>query len=48
VEAQQLPPEGIVVFHEVDFANQIRSWPEKTIFGSMQSLIAETFRRAGL
>jgi ubiquinone/menaquinone biosynthesis C-methylase UbiE len=45
--AQQIRSGGIVVFHEMDMANQICSWPEKTLFGTLQMLIAETFRRAG-
>ena len=45
--AQQLRNGGIVVFHEMDFANPIRSYPERTLFGAMQMLLAETFRRAG-
>jgi ubiquinone/menaquinone biosynthesis C-methylase UbiE len=45
--AEQVGSGGIVVFHEMDMANQVRSWPDKTLFGSLQSLIAETFRLAG-
>ncbi|MBV8831997.1 MAG: class I SAM-dependent methyltransferase [Acidobacteriaceae bacterium] len=45
--ANQLRSGGIVVFHEMDLANQIRSCPETTLFGTMQMLVAETFRRGG-
>jgi ubiquinone/menaquinone biosynthesis C-methylase UbiE len=45
--ARQVRPGGIVVFHELDFANQIRCYPDGTLYASMYSLIAETFRRAG-
>lgn len=45
--AEQVRSGGVVVFHEMDFANQAGSYPEKTLFGTMQTLIAETFRRAG-
>jgi ubiquinone/menaquinone biosynthesis C-methylase UbiE len=45
--ARQVRSGGIVVFHEMDFGGQVRSYPEKTLFGSMHTLIAETFRRAG-
>jgi ubiquinone/menaquinone biosynthesis C-methylase UbiE len=45
--AQQVRSGGIVLFHEMDFANDIRSCPEKTLFGTIQTLVAETFRRAG-
>lgn len=45
--AKQVRSGGIVVFHEMDFANQIQSYPDGTLFGRMYSLVAETFRRAG-
>jgi ubiquinone/menaquinone biosynthesis C-methylase UbiE len=45
--AQQARSGGIVVFHEMDFGGPVRSYPEKTLFGTMQTLITETFRRAG-
>jgi 2-polyprenyl-3-methyl-5-hydroxy-6-metoxy-1,4-benzoquinol methylase len=45
--ANQVRSAGIVVFHEVNLANQIRSCPERTLFGTMQTLVAETFRRGG-
>jgi ubiquinone/menaquinone biosynthesis C-methylase UbiE len=45
--ARQVRSGGMVIFHEIDFANQIRSYPERTLCGIMQELIAETFRRAG-
>jgi ubiquinone/menaquinone biosynthesis C-methylase UbiE len=45
--ANQVRSGGIVVFHEMDLANQIRSCPERTLFGTMQTLVAETFRRGG-
>jgi len=38
----------MVVFHEMDFANPIRSYPDGTLFASLlYGLVAETFRRAG-
>jgi SAM-dependent methyltransferase len=45
--ASQVRSGGIVVFHEMDFANPIRSYPDGTIFATLQTLITETFRRAG-
>jgi ubiquinone/menaquinone biosynthesis C-methylase UbiE len=45
--SRQVRSEGIVVFHEMDFANPIRSDPDGTLFGRMCALIAETFRLAG-
>ena len=45
--ARQVRSEGIVVFHEMDFANPIRSYPDGTLFAKMQALIAETFVHAG-
>ena len=39
---------GIVLFHEMDFANPIRSCPYGTLFGRLlYGLITDTFRRAG-
>jgi SAM-dependent methyltransferase len=45
--ARQVRSGGILVFHEMDFANPIRSYPDRTLFGSLCRLITETFRRAG-
>ena len=45
--AKQVRPGGVVVFHEVDFGNAVRSYPDGTLFTRLQALIAETFRRAG-
>jgi ubiquinone/menaquinone biosynthesis C-methylase UbiE len=46
--AKQVRSGGIVVFHEMDFANPIRSYPDETLFGKlMYGLITDTFRRAG-
>jgi ubiquinone/menaquinone biosynthesis C-methylase UbiE len=46
--AKQVCSGGIVVFHEMDFANPIRSYPDGTLFGElMYGLITDTFRRAG-
>ncbi len=46
--AEQVRSGGIVVFHEMDFGNQSKSYPDKTLFGTLQLLVAETFRRAGV
>jgi ubiquinone/menaquinone biosynthesis C-methylase UbiE len=45
--ASQVRSGGIVVFHEMNFANPIRSYPDGTLFERMFTLVAETFRRAG-
>ena len=45
--AKQVRSGGLIFFHEMDFANPVRSYPEKTLFGAMETLLAETFRRAG-
>lgn len=46
--AKQVRSGGIVVFHEMDFANPIRSYPDGTLFGKLMfGLITDTFRRAG-
>jgi ubiquinone/menaquinone biosynthesis C-methylase UbiE len=45
--AKQVRSGGIVLFHEMDFANPIRSYPDETLFQKMQTLIRETFRHAG-
>jgi ubiquinone/menaquinone biosynthesis C-methylase UbiE len=45
--AEQVRPEGIIVFHEMDMANRIRCYPDGTIFAEMYALVAETFRRSG-
>jgi ubiquinone/menaquinone biosynthesis C-methylase UbiE len=45
--AEQVRPEGIIVFHEMDMANRIQCYPDRTIFAEMYGLIAETFRRSG-
>ena len=36
------------MFHEMDLANRIRSYPNGTLFEKMYALIAETDRRAGV
>ena len=46
--AKQVRPEGIIVFHEMDLANRIRSYPDATLFERMVDLIAETDRRGGV
>ena len=46
--AKQVRFGGIVLFHEMDFANPIRSYPDGTLFGRLlYGLITDTFRRAG-
>jgi ubiquinone/menaquinone biosynthesis C-methylase UbiE len=45
--AKQVRPGGIIVFHEMDFANAVRSCPEGTLFATMCELIEATFRLAG-
>lgn len=45
--AEQVRSGGIIVVHEMDFANPIRSYPDGTLFGRMCALIAETFHRSG-
>jgi len=46
--AKQVRSGGIVLFHEMDFANPIRSYPDGTLFGRLlYGLITDTFRRAG-
>jgi ubiquinone/menaquinone biosynthesis C-methylase UbiE len=45
--AEQVRPEGIIVFHEMDMANRIQCYPDRTLFTEMYELIAETFRRSG-
>lgn len=45
--AKQVRPEGIIVFHEMDMANRIQCYPDKTLFEETYALIAETFRRSG-
>ena len=45
--AKQVRSGGIVLFHEMDFANPIRSYPDGTLFGRVYTLVAETLRRAG-
>jgi ubiquinone/menaquinone biosynthesis C-methylase UbiE len=46
--AKQVHSQGIVVFHEMDLANQVRSSADGTLFEKMWALIAETERRAGV
>ena len=46
--AKQVRSGGIVLFHEMDFANPIRSYPDGRLFGRLlYGLITDTFRRAG-
>ena len=46
--AKQVRSGGIVLFHEMDFANPIRSYPYGTLFRRLlYGLITDTFRRAG-
>jgi ubiquinone/menaquinone biosynthesis C-methylase UbiE len=46
--AKQVRSGGIVLFHEMDFANPIRSYPDGTLFARLlYGLITDTFRRAG-
>jgi len=46
--AKQVRSQGIIVFHEMDVANRIRSYPDGTLFERMYALIAETLRRGGV
>ena len=46
--AKQVRSQGIIVFHEMDVANRIRSCPDGTLFERMYALIAETLRRGGV
>jgi ubiquinone/menaquinone biosynthesis C-methylase UbiE len=46
--AKQVRPQGIIVFHEIDLANQIRSSPDGTLFERMWALVAEADRRGGV
>lgn len=46
--AKQVRPDGIIVFHEMDVANRIRSYPDGTLFGKIYALIAETLHRGGV
>lgn len=46
--AKQVRREGIIVFHEMDLANRLRSYPDGTLFDKMYALIGETDRRAGV
>lgn len=45
--AEQVRSEGIIVFHEMDLANHIRSCPDETLFQEICALLAEIFRRSG-
>jgi ubiquinone/menaquinone biosynthesis C-methylase UbiE len=44
---QFLRPGGIVVFHEVDFANKGSSFPECELWDRCYRLVSEVFRKAG-
>lgn len=46
--AKQVRSQGIIVFHEMDVANRIRSCPDGTLFERMYALIAETLRCGGV
>ena len=46
--AKQVRSQGIIVFHEMDVANRIRSCPDGTLFERMYVLIAETLRLGGV
>jgi ubiquinone/menaquinone biosynthesis C-methylase UbiE len=46
--AKQVRPGGIILFHETDFGNRIRSYPDGTLFERMYALIAEAARRGGV
>lgn len=46
--AKQVRPDGIILFHETDFANRIRSYPDGTLFERLYALIAEAARRGGV
>ena len=46
--AKQVRSGGIIVFHEMDLANRIRSYPDGTLFGKIYALIAETDRLGGV
>lgn len=37
--AKQVRPGGVIVFHETDFANRIRSYPDGTLFAKVFALI---------
>jgi ubiquinone/menaquinone biosynthesis C-methylase UbiE len=45
--ARQVRPGGIVVFHEMDFVDRVRSLPGETLFERMYTLLIETFLRGG-
>ena len=45
--AKQVRSQGIIVFHEMDLANRIRSYSDGTLFARMSALLAETLRRGG-
>jgi ubiquinone/menaquinone biosynthesis C-methylase UbiE len=45
--ARQVRPDGIIVFHEVDDTNGLRSYPDGTLFEKIYALVRETFRRSG-
>ena len=46
--AKQVRSGGIIVFHEMDLANRIRSYPDGTLFGKVYALIAEMDRLGGV
>lgn len=45
--AGQVRSDGIIVFHEVDGRNRLRSYPDGTLFEEIYALVRETFRRSG-
>ena len=46
--AKQVRPQGIIVFHEMDLANRIRSYPDGTLFERMWALVAQADLRGGV
>jgi ubiquinone/menaquinone biosynthesis C-methylase UbiE len=46
--AKQVRPHGIIVFHEMDLANRIRSYPNGTLFERMWALVAQADLRGGV
>jgi 2-polyprenyl-3-methyl-5-hydroxy-6-metoxy-1,4-benzoquinol methylase len=46
--AAQLRAGGILAFHEVDFSDVGRSWPEAPLWAQTANLIIEVYRRGGI
>jgi len=45
--AMLVRPGGLMVFHEIDFGDTARSWPEAPLWKKSWHLMAEAFRRSG-